>query len=341
MQKETLGRRIVLAARPAGEPAPTDFRLETFTVTDPVAGQALLKTRFLSLDPYMRGRMNATKSYASSVAIDEVMTGEVVAEVIASHLDGFNPGDLVLAPSGWATHALSDGTRLRKIDADLAPVETRLGVLGMPGFTAYAGMREIGKPKAGETVVVAAASGPVGSLVGQLAQKAGARVVGIAGGATKCAFVKDVLGFDAVIDHRAAGLQDALAAACPQGIDVYFENVGGAVWQAVFPHLNQFARVPVCGLIADYNGTTSTPGDLTVAALMRSILTKSITIRGFINVDFAACMPDFLKEIGPAVKDGSIRHIEDITDGLENAPAIFIGMLKGKNFGKVLIRITD
>lgn len=339
MNDKINARRIVLAARPDGEPKLSDFRLEDFAIGAPGPGQVLLKTKFMSLDPYMRGRMNAAKSYAPAVEIGGVMTAEVVAEVLASQLDGYAAGDLVLAYSGWTTHALSDGTGLRKIDADLAPVETRLGVLGMPGFTAYGGMREIGKPKAGETVVVAAASGPVGSMVGQLAKRAGARVVGIAGGPEKCAFVKDVLGFDAVVDHRSSDLPQVLAAACPDGIDVYFENVGGAVWQAVFPLLNLYARVPICGLVADYNGTTKKPGELEVPGLMRGLLTKSITLRGYINTEFAAYMPDFLKEIGPGVKDGSIRHVEDYTDGLENAPATFIGMLKGKNFGKVVIRM--
>ena len=333
-------QRVVLAARPSGEPKPTDFRLENHEVPAPGPGQLLLKTLYLSLDPYMRGRMNDTKSYSAPVALGDTMVGEVVARVEVSELEGFTAGDLVLAHSGWTSHALSDGTGLRKIDPQTAPIETRLGVLGMPGFTAYAGLREIGKPKAGETVVVAAASGPVGSLVGQLAQRAGARAIGIAGGADKCAYVRDVLGFDGVIDHHADDFADQLATACPDGIDVYFENVGGPVWQAVFPLLNQFARVPVCGLIADYNGSTSSPLDgIAVPALMRGILTRSLTIRGFINYDLNYCFADFIKEVGPAVKRGDIHHLEDTVDGLENAATTFIGMLKGRNFGKVLVKV--
>lgn len=341
MSSETQSRRIVLAARPQGEPKNTDFRLEDFAVPAPGPGQVLLKTRFLSLDPYMRGRMNDSKSYAPSVALNDPMVGEVVAEVVDSQLDGFAPGEHVLAHLGWVSHGLSDGKGLRKIDADQAPLQSYLGVLGMPGFTAYAGLREIGKPKAGETVVVAAASGPVGSLVGQLAQRAGARAVGIAGGARKCQFAKDVLGFDAVIDHRGEDFPAALAAACPDGIDVYFENVGGAVWQAVFPLLNQFGRVPVCGLIADYNGSPALPDGISVPALMRGILTRSLSIRGFINYDLDTLFPDFLEEVGAGVRDGSIRHREDIVDGLENAPQAFIGLLKGSNFGKLLVKVGD
>ncbi|WP_213879205.1 NADP-dependent oxidoreductase [Pseudomonas sp. dw_358] len=334
-------QRIVLAARPDGEPTAQDFRQESLALQAPQAGQMLLKTLYLSLDPYMRGRMNDSKSYSPPVQLGETMVGEVVAQVVDSKVEGFNAGDIVLAHSGWTSHGLSNGEGVRKIDPATAPIETRLGVLGMPGFTAYAGLREIGKPRAGETVVVAAASGPVGSLVGQLAQRAGARAVGIAGGVEKCAFVKDVLGFDVVIDHRAEDFVDQLATACPDGIDVYFENVGGPIWQAVFPLLNQFARVPVCGLIADYNGTSTTDAGLSVAGLMRGILTRSITLRGFINYDLNHCFPDFIREIAPAIKNGEIKHLEDVVDGLENSPQTFIGMLKGRNFGKVLIKVAD
>lgn len=341
MSSHTEAQRIVLAARPQGEPTADNFRLETVQLPAPGAGQLLLKTLYLSLDPYMRGRMNDAKSYSAPVGLGETMVGEVVAQVLASQLPGYAAGDLVLAHSGWTTHALSDGQGVRKIDPATAPIETRLGVLGMPGFTAYAGLREIGKPRAGETVVVAAASGPVGSLVGQLAQRSGARAVGIAGGTQKCAYVKDVLGFDVVIDHHAADFADQLATACPDGIDVYFENVGGLIWHAVFPLLNQFARVPVCGLVADYNGSAPIKDGLSVPGLMRGILSRSITVRGFINYDLDYCFDDFLTEVGPAIKQGEIKHLEDIVDGLENAPATFMGMLKGKNFGKVLVRIAE
>src|SRR2546423_2787316 len=252
-------RQIVLAARPQGEPRLTDFRLEETAVPTPGPGQVLLQVQYLSLDPYMRGRMDDRKSYAPPTPLGGVMPGESVATVVASHHPGYSAGDIVLAHTGWRTHALSDRADLRKLDPAVAPVTTGLGVLGMPGFTAYGGLRVIGRPQPGETVVVAAASGPVGSLVGQLAQLAGARAVGIAGGPQKCAFVKDELRFDAAVDHRAADFPARLAAACPHGIDVYFENVGGAIWEAVLPLVNDFARVPVSGLIALLNG--GPPGD--------------------------------------------------------------------------------
>src|SRR5580704_16421002 len=251
---EAKARQIVLAARPQGKPQLTDFRLEETPIPTPGTSQVLLRVQYLSLDPYMRGRMDDRKSYAPPVPLGGVMQGESVATVIASQLSGYSEGDIVLAHTGWRTHALSDRVDLRKLDPAIAPVTTGLGVLGMPGFTAYGGLRVIGKPAPGETVVVAAASGPVGSLVGQLAKIAGARSVGIAGGSEKCAYVKDELGFDAAIDHKGDDFAAKLTAACPDGIDVYFENVGGVIWQAVLPLLNKFARVPLSGLIAQYNG---------------------------------------------------------------------------------------
>jgi len=333
-------RQIVLAARPNGRPDVTDFRLEETAIPTPASGQLLLGVQYLSLDPYMRGRMDDRKSYAKPLQVGEVMTGETVARVLTSNHSAYAKGDIVLAPTGWRTHALSDGTGLRKLDPAVAPVTTGLGVLGMPGFTAYGGLRVIGKPQPAETVVVAAASGPVGSLVGQLAKLAGARAVGIAGGPEKCAFVKDELRFDAAVDHRAADFPARLAAACPNGIDVYFENVGGAIWQAVLPLLNNFARVPVSGLIAQYNGLPPGDGTDRLPATMRQILSKRLTIRGFINNEFAAeHYGDFLREVGAGIADGRIRYREDIVDGLERAPGAFIGMLEGRNFGKLIVRV--
>jgi len=333
-------RQIVLAARPKGKPQLTDFRLEETPIPTPRSEQVLLEVQYLSLDPYMRGRMDDRKSYAKPLQLGDVMVGETVAKVIASKHPRYSEGDIVLAHTGWRTHALSDGAGLSKVDPALAPVSTRLGVLGMPGFTAYCGMRVIGKPKAGETVAVAAASGPVGSLVGQLAKLAGARAVGIAGGPEKCDFVRNELRFDAAIDHRAADFPAQLAAACPNGIDVYFENVGGAIWQAVLPLLNNFARVPVCGLIAQYNGLPPGDGTDRLPATMRQILSKSLTLRGFIYYEFASeYYADFLREVGAAIADGRIRYREDIVDGLEKAPEALIGMLDGRNFGKVIVRV--
>jgi NADPH-dependent curcumin reductase CurA len=333
-------RQIVLAARPEGKPKPTDFRLEEHPIPTPGPGQILLRVQYLSLDPYMRGRMDDRESYATPTLLGGVMPGESVAMVVASHRPGYSEGDIVLAQTGWRTHALSDRADLRKLDPAVAPVTTGLGVLGMPGFTAYGGLRVIGKPAPGETVVVAAASGPVGSLVGQLARLAGARAVGIAGSPEKCAYVKDELGFDAAIDHRGADFAAKLAAACPDGIDVYFENVGGAVWQAVLPLLNEFARVPVSGLVAQYNAAG--PGDATdrLPDTLRAILLKRLTVRGFINYDFAADhYAAFLREVGAGIADGRIRYREDFVDGLEKAPKAFIGMLEGRNFGKLIVRV--
>ena len=333
-------RQIVLAARPHGKPQLTDFRLEETAIPTPSAGQLLLEVEYLSLDPYMRGRMDDRESYAKPLQLGDVMTGETVARVIASQRPEYEAGDVVLAQTGWRTHALSDGSSLSRVDPAVAPVSTRLGVLGMPGFTAYCGLRLIGKPQPGETVVVAAASGPVGSLVGQLAKIAGARAVGIAGGPEKCSYLKNELGFDGAIDHRTVDFPAQLAAACRDGVDVYFENVGGAIWQAVLPLLNNFARVPVCGLIAQYNGPGPGDGTDRLPETMREILSKSLTVRGFIYYDFAEqYYSEFLREVGAGIADGRIRYREDIVDGLEKAPEAFIGMLEGRNFGKVIVRV--
>jgi NADPH-dependent curcumin reductase CurA len=334
-------RRIVLASRPVGEPKPSDFRLEEFPVPQPGPGQVLLKTKWLSLDPYMRGRMSDAPSYAKPVGIGETMEGGTVNEVVASNNESFKPGDIVLGHTGWQTHALSNGAGLRKLDPKLAPVSTALGVLGMPGMTAYTGLLEIGKPQAGETVVVSAASGAVGSIVGQIAKIKGARAVGIAGGPDKCRYVKEELGFDDCVDHRAPDFGEKLKAACPKGVDVYFENVGGPVFDAVLPLFNPFARIPVCGLIAMYNATELPPGPNRLPLLMRNVLTKRLTIRGFIVSDFWGKFDDFIRDVPQWIKDGRIKYREDIVDGLGNAPETFMGLLKGKNFGKQLIRVAE
>lgn len=334
-------RRIVLARRPVGEPVTDDFRLETGPVPQPGAGEVLLRTRLLSLDPYMRGRISSVKSYARGVEIGETMVGGTVGEVVASNDADWTPGDLVLAASGWQDYAVAKGKALvRAPCAEGVPLSAALGVLGMPGMTAYTGLREIGRPKPGETVVVAAASGAVGSVVGQVARIMGCRTVGIAGGAEKVAYVKDVLGFDAAVDHRAPDLPARLAETCPDGIDVYFENVGGAVWDAVFPLLNFFARIPVCGLIAQYNAVDAPDGPDRLAGLMRQVLTKRLTLRGFIVSDFAALKPDFDRDMPQWVREGRVKYREDVVDGLENAPAAFIGLLRGANFGKLVVRVA-
>ncbi len=332
-------RRIVLASRPNGTPTAANFRLETAAVADPAPGQVLLRTIWLSLAPYMFWRMRDEKSYATPVELGEVMVGATVGEVVASRHDDFKPGDIALGGGGWQGYAVLDGRALRKVDPAWGPTSLALGVLGGNGLTAYAGLLDIGRPKPGETVVVAAASGGVGSIVGQIARIKGARAVGIAGGAEKCRFVREELGFDGCIDHRGADFPAKLAAACPGGIDVYFENVGGAVWDAVFPLLNDFARVPVCGLISQYDKTQLPPGPNRIPELMRAVLTKRLLLRGYISSDYAAMQDEALAAVRGWMREGKLRHREDVTDGLENAPQALLSMLSGRNFGKVVVRV--
>ena len=337
----SINRQVVLAARPHGEPKESDFHLVEAPMPEPGPAQMFLRTLYLSLDPYMRGRMSAGPSYVAPTEIGEVMGGGTVCRVEASNLPGFQAGDLVEAFTGWQDCALSDGRGVRKIDPRVAPISTALGVLGMPGLTAWTGLTNIGQPKAGETLVVAAASGAVGSLVGQLAKMRGCHTVGIAGGDRKCRYVIEELGFDDCVDHRRGDFPAALQSACPKGIDIYFENVGGAVFDAILPLLNTFARIPVCGLIAHYNATELPTGIDRVSLLLRQVLVKRLTVRGFIVFDFASQQPDFLAEVGPFVRDGRIRYREDIIDGLENAPRALIGLLRGENFGKLIVRVSS
>jgi NADPH-dependent curcumin reductase CurA len=333
------GQRIVLASRPAGDPKVSDFRLEGFRPPAPELGEVFLKTKWLSLDPYMRGRMIDGPSYAKPVALGAVMIGGTVSEVVTSNADGFTPGDIVLGQTGWQTHAVAKSDALRKLNASIAPVTTALGILGMPGLTAYAGLTEIGKPKPGETVVVAAASGAVGSVVGQIAKILGARAIGIAGGAPKCRYAMDELGFDRCVDRRARDFAHQLKAACPDGIDVYFENAGGPIFECVFPLLNTFARVPVCGLMAQFNVAALAPGALQVTQLLRQCLTKRLTLRGFLVTDFEDKRAAFERDMSTWLQRGRLRYREDIVDGLANAPTAFVGMLRGDNFGKCLVRV--
>ena len=332
--------QIRLASRPLGWPTAENFTIQPAPVPVPDDGQVLISTRYLSLDPYMRGRMSDAPSYAPPVAVGGLMVGGTVGEVVESRDPGLKPGDVVLAYTGWQKYGVQRAATVRKLDPSVAPVTTALGVLGMPGFTAYAGLTQIGRPQAGETVVVAAASGPVGATVGQLAKIFGARAVGIAGGPKKVAYLRSI-GFDEAVDHRAEDFAAQLAAATPDGIDVYFENVGGHVWNAVFPLLNDFARIPVCGLVALYNLATTPGGPDRTAALMSAILRKRLTLRGFIQTEFVAeLMDEFLSSATAWVREGSLKYREDVVDGLENAPAAFIGMLEGKNFGKLLVRVS-
>jgi NADPH-dependent curcumin reductase CurA len=333
-------RQILLDSRPAGEPTPDNFRLVEVDIPHPGPGQMLLRAIYLSLDPYMRGRMNAAKSYAPPVEIGQIMEGRTVAQVIQSNLEGYKAGDILFAPIGWQEYSLSSGEGTRRIDASLRPLSYALGVLGMPGLTAYTGLFNIGQPKPGETLVVAAASGAVGSVVGQIGRIQGCRVIGIAGGLKKCRHVKEELGFDDCLDHCEPDLTGRLQRACPSGIDIYSENVGGLVFEAVLPLFNNFARVPVCGLIAHYNATQLPDVPDRVPLLMQQILIKRLTFRGFIVWDFSSQMPEFLKDMTEWLKAGQVKYKEDITDGLENAPQELIGLLRGKNFGKKIIRVS-
>jgi hypothetical protein len=334
--------RILLKSRPDGEPTKADFETVTTDLPPLEDGQVLLRVRYLSLDPYMRGRMSDAESYAEPTRLGDVMPGGTVCEVVESRSSKRQVGDQVLSYSGWQTHAIADARHMRKLDPDAAPVSTALGVLGMPGFTAYSGLLLLGKPQPGETVVVAAATGPVGSAVGQIARIKGARAVGIAGGPEKCRALLDVFGFDAAVDHRAPDFRDRLADAVPDGIDVYFENVGGHVARAVLRHLNLYARIPVCGLVAGYNATGVPEGPDRLDGFMRRVLTKSLTVRGFIVSEFEKeHLAQFVEEMSAWVRDGRVRYREDVTLGLEHTVEAFTGMLAGRNFGKVLVQVGD
>jgi NADPH-dependent curcumin reductase len=343
-------KQILLASRPVGEPGPANFKIAESELREPGEGEILLKTLWLSLDPYMRGRMSDAPSYAPPVAIGEVMTGGTVARVERSLNAAYFAGDLVVAHSGWQEFAISDGSGLVKLPADVVRPSYALGVLGMPGFTAYIGLLDIGRPKAGETVVVAAATGAVGSVVGQIAKLKGCRVVGIAGGPEKCDWAVRELGFDACVDHRSEAFGRSLAEACAkgaagqgaagQGIDIYFENVGGNVFRTVVPLLNPFARIPVCGLISAYNEPQQPADGEFVQTLMRAVLVKRLTLRGFIfSDDYQHRLDEFLTALGGWVREGRIKYREDVVRGLENAPGAFLGLLEGRNFGKLVVDV--
>lgn len=339
-QTADTNRQIVLKNRPIGKPDDTTLALETSDMPVAGKGEMLLRVEYLSLDPYMRGRMSDAKSYADPVAIGDPMVGGTVARVVTSDVEGFAPGDWVVSFSGWQDYAVSNGVGVTNMGATPAQPSWALGVMGMPGFTAYCGLLYIGEPKAGETVVTASATGPVGATVGQIAKIKGCRTVGIAGGPEKCAFAVNELGFDICIDRNAPDFATQLKAACPNGIDVYFENVGGAVFDAVLPLLNANARVPLCGLISQYNATSLPEGPDRSGALMGAFLVKKIKVQGFIVFDdFGHRYPEFAKEMTGWVKSGQIKYREQMVEGLENAPAAFNGLLEGENFGKVVVKI--
>ncbi len=341
-QTANINRQIILAERPNGLPDGNTLRMEASVVPTAGTGQMLLRTEFLSLDPYMRGRMNDTKSYAEPTKLNEVMPGQVVARVVSSELNGYDVGDWVLTGSGWQDYALSDGSDTMNLGADAENPSWALGILGMPGYTAYAGLLKIGEPKPTDTVVVAAASGPVGATVGQIAKLHGCRVVGIAGGEQKCAHVKNSLGFDECIDHHATDFAQQLKAACPEGIDVYFENVGGKVLYAVLPLLNEFARMPVCGVVSWYNLTGLPEGPDFGPAIMGTILRMKVKVQGFIIYDSfpKSTYKEFSQAMRGWLEAGSIQYKEHVVDGLENAPTAFNDLLSGNNFGKMVIKVS-
>ncbi|MGL0927553.1 NADP-dependent oxidoreductase [Vibrio vulnificus] len=335
-------RQIVLASRPVGAPTADNFALTQSDIPTPAQGEMLLRSVYLSLDPYMRGRMSDAKSYAEPVGIDEVMVGGTVCQVEASNHAEFEVGEWVLAYTGWQDYALSDGEGLIKLGKQPSHPSYALGVMGMPGFTAYMGLLDIGQPKEGDTLVVAAATGAVGSMVGQIGKLKGCRVIGIAGGEEKCQFAKETLGFDECIDHKAADFAEQLAKACHNGIDIYFENVGGKVFDAVMPLLNTGARIPLCGLISQYNATSLPEGPDRMSMLMAQLLIKRIKMQGFIIFDdYGHRYGEFAADMSQWLAQGKIHYREHIVQGLENAPDAFIGLLEGKNFGKMVVQTNQ
>ena len=327
-------QRIVLASRPKGEVSVDNFRLETAPVPELKEGEVLIRNHYLSLDPYMRMRMEDAKSYAAPQAIGETMIGGTVGEVVATKNPKFAIGDKVVGMLGWAEMGVSDGLMLRKVDTTHIPLSAYLGSVGMPGMTAWYGLTQIMQPKAGETIVVSAASGAVGSVVGQLAKLRGCRAVGIAGGAEKCAYVVNELGFDACIDYKAGNLQADLAAATPDGIDAVFENVGGEVFDASLARMNPFGRIALCGMIAGYDGEPLPIKNT------RVLLTMRLTMRGFIVSEHIELWPEGLKELGMLVATGKLKFRESTAANLAAAPEAFLGLLKGRNFGKQLVKLN-
>jgi NADPH-dependent curcumin reductase CurA len=330
-----MNRQIRLKSRPTGEPTLDNFEAADGPVPEPKDGEVLRRTIYLSLDPYMRGRMSDAASYATPVKLGDVMGAHTVSQVVESKNSAFKKGDFVTGYDGWQTYGVSSGKDLRTLDPKAAPISTAIGVLGMPGMTAFVGLMDIGQPKPGETVVVSAASGAVGSVVGQLAKIKGCRAVGVAGSAEKCRYVVEELGFDACINYKTDDLVPALKEACPKGVDVYFENVGGAVFAAILRVINDGARIPLCGIISEYNATGNPAGPN-----LRPLLVHRAMIKGFIVSDHNDRAPAFVQEVAPLVMSGRIKFREDIVDGLDNAPTAFIGLLAGKNFGKLMVRVS-
>jgi hypothetical protein len=339
-QTTTTNRQILLASRPFGAPKPDNFSIVTSDIPCPKDGEVLLRTVYLSLDPYMRGRMNDAKSYADPVGLNEVMVGGSVCKVEQSNHQSYQQGDWVVALGGWQDYTVINGNELLKLDNQMVNPSYALGVLGMPGLTAYMGLLDIGVPKSGDTVVVAAATGAVGSLVGQIAKLKGCKVIGIAGGDTKCQYALNTLGFDACIDHKSTDFAQQLAAVCSSGIDVYFENVGGKIFEAVMPLLNNCARIPLCGLISQYNATKLPSGPDKTAQLMAVLLTKRIKMQGFIVFeDYGHRYAEFSQQMATWLIAGKIKYKEHLVEGLESSIDAFIGLLQGENFGKLVVQV--
>jgi NADPH-dependent curcumin reductase len=330
-----VNRQILLKSRPAGMPSEENFALVEAPIPELGSSQFLVRTIYLSLDPYMRGRMSDRASYANPAELDRPMVGGTVGQVVRSNHPGYSEGDYVLGYWGWQDYGLSDGTGVRKLDPQEAPLSCALGVLGMPGMTAYVALLDIGKPRPGETVVVSAAAGAVGSVAGQIARIVGCRAVGVAGSDAKCRYVVDELGFEACVNYKTDDLDRALGEACPGGIDVYFENVGGKVFEAVLRNINRGARIPLVGLISQYNATEAPPGPNLIPLLIKRAL-----IHGFIVSDYPERAPDFLRNVSGWLKAGRLKYREHVVDGLENAPRAFIGLFKGENFGKLIVRVS-
>ena len=333
--------RIVLKSRPVGMPTDDNFDIQSVPVAAPGDDEMLLRTLWLSLDPYMRGRMSDRKSYAKPLEIGDVITGGVVCQVVESNIEEYPVGTIVSGMYGWQSYALAkaDDNRLFKIDPELAPISTAVGVTGMPGQTAYFGLLRVGQPKAGETVVVSAASGAVGSVVGQIAKIQGCHTVGVAGGQTKCDYVVNELGFDACIDYKAADFPAQLAAACPDGVDVYFENVGGAVLDAVAPLLNDGARVPICGFISAYNATSF--DEIRTPEMVLGALDNPPVHRFFVVTEWLEEFEDAARALGQWIKEGKLKYRETVVEGIENAPEAFRMLFTGDNFGKLMVKVAE
>jgi NADPH-dependent curcumin reductase CurA len=328
-------REIHLAARPEGEPKPSDFRLVEVEVPEPGPGELLVRNRWMSVDPYMRGRMNEVKSYVPSFALDAPLAGGAVGEVVASGDERFSAGQKVLHQLGWREFATVPGDQARAVDTEFVPPSAYLGVLGMPGLTAYVGLLDIAQLREGDVVIVSAAAGAVGSVAGQIAKLRGCRTVGSAGSEEKVAFLKEELGFDAAFNYRDGDARVLLSQAAPDGIDVYFDNVGGDQLEAALFSLREFGRVAMCGAISVYNATTPPPGARNLAL----VVTKRLTLRGYIIVDHFDRFRDFTREVGRWVAEGKIRYRETVADGIERAPDAFIGLLNGENTGKMVVRL--